>query len=98
MVKIPELKKKISSFLTKEDGKISKEALIKTGILLGFATIASLKADAACPPDTLQHSEHCNELALNAQGTTAAGTHHHGHGSHAAHGSHGSHSSNGHPW
>lgn len=31
--KIPKIKKKISSFLTKEDGKISKDALIKAGLV-----------------------------------------------------------------
>ena len=42
--KIPVFKKKLHSFLTKEDGKISKENLIKGGIL---ATILSVGAAAS---------------------------------------------------
>ena len=105
MVKFPKLKKKISSFLTKEEGKISKESLIKTGVLLSFAAMATSTVEAACPPSTAGgHSDHCNELSLNYVAPTAAGTHNDGHGnhsnhsSHGSHGSHGSHSSNGWPW
>lgn len=85
MVKIPQLKKKISSFLTREEGKISKENLIKTGVLLSAAALASLKSvNAACPPDDSQHDEHCNQLSLSYAASTATGTHAHGHGSHSS--------------
>ena len=94
MSRIPKLRKKISSFLTKEDGKISKENLIQTGLLLSAAALASLKTvNAGCPPDTTSHDEHCNELSLRYISQTARGTHQHGHGSHSSHGSHGSHGS-----
>ena len=55
MVKFPELKKKISSFLRKEDGKISKESLIKTGVII--AAVSSMVAKdavaghASCDPE-----------------------------------------------
>lgn len=99
MVNIPKIKKKISSFLMKEDGKISKDALVKTGVLLSVAAMAALKtAEAGCPPNKhgdywTEHNEHCNELSLGYASETAAGTHQHGHGSHSSHGSHGSHGS-----
>jgi hypothetical protein len=106
MATIPELKKKITSFLAKEDGKISKDALIKTGILLGAAAVASLQAGAVCPVQSGQgddgwtYHDHCNALALAHNQTTGdvKATHTNDHSSHAAHGSHGSHSSNGSPW
>lgn len=41
MVKLPKLKKKIGSFLTKEEGKINKESLIKTGVLIAAFSIGS---------------------------------------------------------
>lgn len=80
MIKIPKLKKKISSFLTKEDGKISKEKLIKTGVLLSAIAIASLKSVEA-------QYQHTNELSLSYSGTTVTG----GHSNHSQHSSHGSH-------
>jgi len=43
MKALPTIKKKVHSFLTKEDGKISKESLIKTGVLLGAAAMAGIK-------------------------------------------------------
>lgn len=95
MVQLPQLKKKVSAFLTKEDGKISKENLIKTGILVSIATVAltnSAKAD--CPMDTsVSHSDHCNAAGITYATTTATGSHSHSHSSHASHSSHSSHSS-----
>ena len=40
---LPKLKKKLKSFLTKEDGKISKEHLIKAGAFVMAAAVASAK-------------------------------------------------------
>ena len=54
MVKLPELKKKIGSFLTKEDGKISKENLIKAGVL-----IAALSIGAASSAKTASGAVSC---------------------------------------
>lgn len=98
MVRIPKLKKKIGSFLTKEDGKISKENLIKAGILLSAAVIATLKTADAGHSNT----PHSNSITADYSAGTATGTHSHSpahsnhsshssHGSHASHGSHGSH-------
>lgn len=78
MITIPQLKKKISSFLTKEDGKISKEVLIKTGVLLAAIAISSKAVKADCPTDMSGgHSDHCNELGLTYTGGVATGTHNH---------------------
>jgi hypothetical protein len=91
---VPKIKKKIRSFLTREDGKISKESLIKTGILLSAAAIASLNTvNAGCPPSNSDHNEHCNELHLAYGSRVASGTHEHGHGDHSSHSSHSSHNS-----
>ena len=80
---LPKLKKKISSFLTKEDGKITKTSLIKAGILLSSAAIASLKtASAACPPVTTSHDDHCNNLVVQFTKPIAKATHTDGHGNH----------------
>ena len=83
MSKIPKLKKKISAFLTKEDGKISKENLVKVGILLSTAALASLESvNAGCPPSTAgKHYDHCNELSIGYTSPSATGTHNHGHSS-----------------
>jgi hypothetical protein len=48
MAILPELKKNISAFLTKEDGKITKESLIKAGIVLGVIAIGIKKVEASC--------------------------------------------------
>ena len=57
MSKLPKLKKKITSFLIKEDGKINKENLIKTGSMVAIialgATIGAkpVSSHASCNPD-----------------------------------------------
>lgn len=48
--RIPIFKKKVCSFITKEDGKISKQSLIKAGLLaavISFGTLASAKKASA---------------------------------------------------
>ena len=102
MVKIPKLKKKISSFLTKEDGKISKENLIKAGVLLSAVAIISLKGTEAAHSDSHYNAPDVNDVGTQYSPTQALGSHgqetghnqhasHSSHGSHASHGSHGSH-------
>ncbi len=61
---IPKLKKKIASFLTKEDGKISKESLIKTGVLLSIIALGGLRSvKADCVPRThITYDENGDEL------------------------------------
>lgn len=93
MDKIPKLKKKINAFLTKEDGKISKENLVKTGVLLGAVSLGSVLA----AKNTAAAVIHSNSLGVSydSAGSTATGTHGHhaSHSSHSSHGSHGSHNS-----
>jgi hypothetical protein len=58
---IPSFKKKIVSFMSKEDGKISKEKLIKAGILaavFSFAVASQLKQTAAAGHDDHTNSGH----------------------------------------
>ncbi|MAG50270.1 hypothetical protein CL621_01355 [archaeon] len=86
--KIPKIKKKINAFLIGEEGKISKQSLFKTGVILGGLALSSTlikEVDAA----------HSNTLTASYGGGTGTASHHGNHGSHA---SHGSHSSNGWPW
>lgn len=96
MVKIPKLKKKIGSFLRNEDGKISKQSLVKTGIIIASIGIMAKASSAACSPLGGGHQDHCNSpITVAYADTTATGTHNHGHNSHS---SHSSHSSHGHCW
>lgn len=46
MAIIPKIKKKISTFISNEDGKISKDRLLKTGIAASAVAIAALKLPA----------------------------------------------------
>ena len=106
MSKLPVIKKKVSAFLTREDGRISKDKLLKTGIILSAIAIGTLKTvKADCPINTNNdHTDHCNGLRISydntvsssAPGGTVTGTHNHAHGSHGSHSSHGSHGSHGH--
>jgi len=75
---IPMLKKKVSAFLVGEEGKISKNSLLKIGGVLTGLSSAAIVAGA----DT-------NELQLTYNSPTATATHEN-HTSHAQHGSHSS--------
>lgn len=107
MAKIPKLKKKIHSFLIKEEGKISKKTIISVGTLITTIAASSLVSaghsntytpdcsGVTAPPNSAAHG---NILGLNYESATAQGTHNHciethsnSHSSHASHGSHGSH-------
>lgn len=79
MPQIPKLKKKINAFLTKEDGRISKDKLIKTGVLLGAVALAS----GLAVQDASAGTTHGNSLGVSYSGGTATGTH----GHHASHSS-----------
>jgi len=93
MKKIPKLKKKVNAFLVGEEGKISKQSLLKAGTILGAISLSSIMAlkgvSAETHPDYVTH---VNSLSLGYSGGTAAATHTH-HASHTSHGSHGSHNS-----
>lgn len=81
--KIPVFKKKVASFLSREDGKISKESLVKAGILVSiFSLGAAMSAKSAsagcnrdCPginnslrPDKSDY--HSNTLVLHDNGAS----------------------------
>ena len=76
--RIPRLKKKISAFLVGEEGKISKNSLLKIGGVLTGLSSAAMVAGA----DT-------NKLQLRYTDPTATATHEN-HSSHSQHGSHSS--------
>ena len=86
MANIPKIKKKVKAFLTKEDGKISKDKLVKTGVLMTTITIlTAASVESVCPPiSSGTHDDHCNSLSVEYSAQNGAkGTHSHGyHGSH----------------
>ena len=88
--KIPGIKKKVSAFLVGEEGKISRDSILKAGIMLGAVGISS----AALSQSGAAQATHVNNIlaSYNSGTATISGTHTH-HGSHSSHGSHGSHSS-----
>lgn len=96
MVDIPKIKKKVNAFLVGEEGKISKESLIKTGALLGILALGALKsAKADCPVKTgNDHYDHCNKMTfIRSREKFVAGEHqndihNNAHSSHASHNSH----------
>ena len=96
MVDLPKIKKKVNAFLVGEEGKISKESLIKTGALLSMFVLGALKsAKADCPAITEgTHTDHCNEMRFirtRTEPSVVTGEHRNDmHGSHASHGSHSS--------
>lgn len=59
--KIPKFKKNIKTFLNSEEGKISKRAIIKAGLIVG-AGGAFLDGDIA-NADHCQHSSHSNDCS-----------------------------------
>ncbi|MBN2112448.1 hypothetical protein JW707_05110 [Candidatus Woesearchaeota archaeon] len=69
--RIPVFKKKISSFLAKEDGKISKENLIKAGILAAIlsagaaASAKQVSASVSCDPSCSGNPDPPNELNVD---------------------------------
>jgi len=77
--RIPKLKRKIGAFLVGEEGKISKNSLLKIGGVLTGLSSAAMVAGA----DTT------NELQLSYTDSTATATHEN-HSSHAQHASHSS--------
>ncbi|MCK5449254.1 hypothetical protein KAI32_00135 [Candidatus Pacearchaeota archaeon] len=74
--KIPKLKKKISAFLVGEEGKISKNSLLKIGGVLTGLSSATIVAGV-------------NNLHLSYTDSTATAKHGN-HSSHSQHGSHSS--------
>ena len=79
MADIPKLKKKISSFLVSEEGKISKESLLKAGTMLSAVALGSALAVNNANAEII----HSNDLSVSYSTPTATGTH----GHHASHSS-----------
>jgi hypothetical protein len=50
MLNIPKIKKEVKAFLLNEQGKVAKRSIIRAGVILGMASIAShnVFADAHC--------------------------------------------------
>jgi hypothetical protein len=91
MNSLPIIKKKIGSFFVKEEGKITKESLIKSASLI--TAVAVGMAMGAKDTQGASACTHSNDITLVPKaGVTAMGTHNH-HCSHSSHGSHGSHCS-----
>lgn len=77
---IPKLKKKIGAFFVGEEGKISKNSLLKIGgVLTGLSSAALVMGGTTTT----------NELITTYSGDTATSSH----SNHVSHASHGSHSS-----
>ena len=74
-IKLPVIKKKISSYILGEEGKISKQSLLSLGTFFGTAAIAA--ALAACNVDALSTSHH-NYLGIyyGSYRVTASHSHH----------------------
>jgi len=73
MVKLPEIKKKVSGFLLCEEGRISKEALVGVGVVLAGVGIQAASA----------HTSHSSSSGLDYEKPTITGQH----SSHSAHSS-----------
>jgi len=64
--RLPAFKRKLSSFLSKEDGKISKKSLLKAGITAAMISIVATEVTAtACDSAQGGHSSiHANQCEL----------------------------------
>ncbi|MCF7861557.1 hypothetical protein K9M79_04905 [Candidatus Woesearchaeota archaeon] len=95
MTEIPKIGKKISAFLRREEGKISKDKLMKVGILITGTSIicaTSVIADHTNGPGTV--ATHTNDISASYSAGTGIASHSHDvHSSHSSHGNHGSHGS-----
>lgn len=98
-MKFPELKKKVNAFLLDEEGKISKENMLKGGIVLSAIAVGLLQS-AKLVAGGMEHKNnlgHVNSLSMGEnQGETVSitGIHNH-HMSHASYDVYGDHSEGG---
>lgn len=74
--KIPIIKKRMHAFLVGEEGKISKQALLTVGVLLGSAAVSTILSSDDVAAHS-HHSSHSNALNMAYSGSThiASGTH-----------------------
>ena len=86
MGKLPELKKKVTSYLLSEEGKISKQSLMALGAFLGGAAISSILMADSVNAHSSSQTDHDNSLKFtySANDKAAIGKHNH----HSSHGSH----------
>ena len=89
--KIPEIKKTINAFLVGEEGKISKQSILKVGVILSVVSLGGVK-------DVSAHVNHTNNLDFDYDGTGTLSTVHNHHVSHDSgwadnHNAHASHAS-----
>lgn len=82
---LPQLKRKIGSFLLNEEGKIGRHGLLTLGSIISSATIPLLLSHDA-------NAEHVNRISVSGDPSSIDVSHGH-HQSHSSHGSHSSHSS-----
>ena len=86
---LPQIRKSIFSFLLEEEGKVSKESLLKVGALVGTISALSNIAHAGHS----QNIAHSQAVSATYDGTSILATHSHYDPTHASHGSHGNHTS-----
>jgi len=85
----PKLKRKASDFLLSEEGKVSKERLLKLSAVIGAASLASGIFSDSVNADCTSHSNSVTLDRTYGGGGEWTATHSH-HGSHSSHSSHGS--------
>ena len=73
--KIPKIEKSIKEFVKDETGAVTKDNILKAGIVLGVASIALMGSATA------DHTSHTNSISGSWDGQSATGTHSH-HGQH----------------
>src|SRR3989338_10366407 len=73
----PKIKKKITSFLTSEEGKLSKESLIATGTFLAASAVGALLSAKDAAADCGPAGTHTNCLSTGLSGSTITATHGH---------------------
>jgi hypothetical protein len=78
---IPEIKKKISSYLKLEEGKISKDAVLTVGAFVTSAAASAALLAKTVSADHTNTPTHTNNANMEYTNDIAKGTHTH-HGSH----------------
>ena len=77
MVKIPQVKKRIATYIRSEEGKISKQSLISVGAFMGGAAIASILAAKEAAAGHHNFWTHDNDVSIVGISKGAQGTHDH---------------------
>jgi hypothetical protein len=75
MDKIPKIEKTVKEFVRDESGAVTKDGILKAGMILGAASFALAGTAAA--------TTHVNTLTVDWDGQTGTGTHSH-HGQHTS--------------